>query len=490
MKGAVAALASLLLVAAGAPAGAQSEPGPGPWAADFEAAPGLMFQPAGGWSFGPVRGGAPQGETFARLAHAGPAATPAAASQSVDAAPWIGQPIRLSAWLRVTGEASPLAGLWLRIDGTTPGRQLFFDNMSDRPVAPGDWARHEIVAWVPEGAGRLVFGVMKSGGGSLDVDDVVLAVADPGEGGMAPGARAYLDEAIEALRTRHINRATVDWDRIRDVTDRLASGAEGPADVHPALRVAIGMLGERHTRLLGPPAAPGSPGSAPAPMPRGEAAAPGIGLLTLPERMASGADDPLNEAYRSALAAAIEALEARGTCGWIVDLRGNGGGNMWPMLNGLEALLGTGPFGAFGDAADAVSSRWVRRDGRIVDEPVNDWDVTDGSTGRLAGAPVAVLLGPGTASSGEMTAIAFRGRARTRTFGAATAGLTTANAGHRLPDGYRLLITTTGALDGAGALVTGRLQPDEATAPDQTLPRALDWLATQGCPTPTDSRTT
>lgn len=475
----VAVLASLLLlVAAGAPAAAQS--GPSPWTADFETDPGLMFQPAGGWTFAPVREGAPQGEVFARLAHAGPEAPPAMAVQSVNAAPWTGQPIRLSAWLRVNGEAGPLAGLWLRIDGITPGRQLFFDNMADRPVVPGAWARHEIVAWVPEDAGRIVFGVLKSGPGSLDVDDVVLAVADPGAGDMSPGARAYLDEALEALRTRHINRASVDWGQIRDITDRLASGAAAPSDVHPALRVAIGMLGERHTLLLGPPAAPGSPGSVPAPMPRGEAPAPGFGLLALPERMASGADDPLNETYRSALVAVIEGLEARGTCGWIIDLRGNGGGNMWPMLNGLEPLLGTGPFGAFGDA-DTVSSRWVRRGERIVDEAVNGWDVADGTTGRLAGAPVAVLLGPGTASSGEMTAIAFRSRARTRTFGAPTAGLTTANAGHRLPDGFRLLITTTGAHDGNGVLVTGRLAPDEATAPNETLPRALEWLATQGC---------
>ncbi|HZW15181.1 MAG TPA: hypothetical protein VFF66_02885, partial [Brevundimonas sp.] len=66
------------------------------------------------------------------------------------------------------------------------------------------------------------------------------------------------------------------------------------------------------------------------------------------------------------------------------------------------------------------------------------------------------------------------------------AGLTTANIVHRLPDGARLLITTTGAHDGDGDFVTGPLVPDEATPDDQTLPRALAWLATQGCSAQTD----
>jgi C-terminal processing protease CtpA/Prc len=28
--------------------------------------------------------------------------------------------------------------------------------------------------------------------------------------------------------------------------------------------------------------------------------------------------------------------------GWIVDLRNNGGGNMWPMLTGIGSILGEG----------------------------------------------------------------------------------------------------------------------------------------------------
>jgi len=40
-------------------------------------------------------------------------------------------------------------------------------------------------------------------------------------------------------------------------------------------------------------------------------------------------------------------LEAAHPTGWIIDLRGNGGGNMWPMLAGIGFVLGDGPAGSF-----------------------------------------------------------------------------------------------------------------------------------------------
>lgn len=469
---------SLLALCAAGPVWAS--PGPDPVVIDFEAGPGLSFQPGGGWSFRPVRGEAPQGAVFARLAHDGADAPPSMANQSLDAAPWRGQPIRLSAWLRTAGPAAPLAGLWLRIDGGEPSRLLFFDNMSDRPVAPSDWVRREIIAYVPADATRMTFGVMKAGPGALDADEIVLAMAALEDGAVAPEAEAYLDEALDALQTRHINRATVDWTQVREVTRRLAAGAETPSDIHPVLRVAVGLLGERHSSFRGPSAATAS-GAAdrPAPLPHGEMIAPGVGHLVLPELMPRDENDPLNAAYREALGETIARLEIDGVCRWVVDLRGDGGGNMWPMLNGLEPLLGAGPFGGFGDAS-GLQSRWVRKADQITDAGLDE-TMSDGQTGRLAVAPVAVLQGPGTASSGEMTAIAFRGRARTQTFGALTAGLTTANISYGLPDGAALLITTTGVHDGTGRFISGALAPDEATPDEQTMARALGWLQTQAC---------
>src|SRR4051812_15802719 len=43
----------------------------------------------------------------------------------------------------------------------------------------------------------------------------------------------------------------------------------------------------------------------------------------------------------------IKELETHAPCGWIVDIRGNRGGSMWPMLAGVGPILGEGLVGEF-----------------------------------------------------------------------------------------------------------------------------------------------
>jgi C-terminal processing protease CtpA/Prc len=107
----------------------------------------------------------------------------------------------------------------------------------------------------------------------------------------------------------------------------------------------------------------------------------------------------------------------------------------------------------------------------------------------LDSANVAVLIGPGTASSGEAVTISFIGRPHTRTFGSPTAGLSTANATKTLPDGAMILLTVSVEADRTGKRYGHAIEPDEvippapnATADDPQLERAIAWLESQSCP--------
>ena len=51
--------------------------------------------------------------------------------------------------------------------------------------------------------------------------------------------------------------------------------------------------------------------------------------------------------------------------GWIVDLRHNRGGNMWPMVAGLGPLLGEGRAGAFVDP-DGGATWWGYQDNASI----------------------------------------------------------------------------------------------------------------------------
>nr|WP_258015160.1 S41 family peptidase [Stenotrophomonas maltophilia] len=171
-------------------------------------------------------------------------------------------------------------------------------------------------------------------------------------------------------------------------------------------------------------------------------------------------------------------------CGWIVDLRDNSGGNMWPMLLGMAPLLRTSvvnneDVGSFETAQGP--ERWtltataVQRAGK----PVLDFGQT-GYVLRQPGAPVAVLFGQRTGSSGEASALAWRGRAQTRSFGQPTAGVSTGNNVRTLADGSRLLLTTTVMRDRNDRGDGLKIEPDQRIEGDAaTLAAAQAWLLAQ-----------
>lgn len=75
-----------------------------------------------------------------------------------------------------------------------------------------------------------------------------------------------------------------------------------------------------------------------------------------------------------------------------------------------------------------------------------------------------------TASAAEGVVVAFAGRARTRSFGAATYGVPTGNVTYPLPDGFVLAITTSVATDRTGHSYDGPITPTHAGFdPDQAM---------------------
>jgi hypothetical protein len=292
---------------------------------------------------------------------------------------------------------------------------------------------------------------------------------------ITPAANAYLDRALDILQTKHINKYRVNWLTLRAHAHAAAAHAQTPADTYQAIRVAIGDLGEKHTVFL-PPDADMEALSAGASPVRLDAKALGehVVELTLP-----GTGDPIGQKYIETLKTAIAEHERAGACGWIIDLRNDTGGNVRPMLIGLSPLLGPGPFGGSRDA-DGRLEVMTLRGGMPVSIPVRTFPKPSKRPAPTL-QPVAVLVGPRTTSAGEFTALAFEGRANSRSFGAPTAGFTTGNALVGLSDGAAIALTVDQHLDRTGKLVEGPLEPDQPTAPDEAESAALAWLNGMGC---------
>jgi C-terminal processing protease CtpA/Prc len=100
--------------------------------------------------------------------------------------------------------------------------------------------------------------------------------------------------------------------------------------------------------------------------------------------------------------------------------------------------------------------------------------------------PVAVIIGGQTASSGEVVAVAFRGRAQTRSFGSQTYGATTGAGWYRLIDGAELVLGSSFYVDRDGVVYKHAVDPDVEVSMlgsgDPQMRAAKAWLlARPGC---------
>jgi hypothetical protein len=302
---------------------------------------------------------------------------------------------------------------------------------------------------------------------------------------MSSEAKTYLDQAITLFRQEHINSAKMDWPALTQKAYAAAAGAKTPADTYPAIHLIIEAMGEKHTLFIDPDRARAtntgkSSGNAQPPallLPEAMRLANGIGVIRL-YRMAGSPEQATQ--YAEAGKAKIAALKRQRACKFVIDLRDDMGGNMYPMIDAVGGVLGDGVLGTFVNAG-GMYAPWLLKSGKTIEGDASDSPPP--TTAFAAGdAPVAVLIGPMTASAGEFTAMSFEGRRNTRFFGAPTGGFVTANRPIQLPDGALIAMTVGWGLDRNGKKYVDRIEPDENTgAGGPALDAAVKWLSAQPC---------
>ncbi len=306
------------------------------------------------------------------------------------------------------------------------------------------------------------------------------------------------EQMLTLLQERSLHRERVDWVQLRR---ELASADE--ARQRTLLLEAIEKVSDGHGRWLtieevaqeqrrkampapasasaGRPAAAATPDAVPVPV--------RLGLIRVGAYISDRTAAPRMQREQDLTHAAdlqrvIRRQDDGSRCGWIVDLRGNGGGNMWPMLLGIAPLLagdgsGDGFVGNF--QSSNGSSPWRVRDGAVWNGETAYLFMGEGAYRlRRPDAPVAVLLSGRTASSGEAIALAFRGRPATRSFGSATAGYSTGNSPTTLVDGSLLLLTGSVMQDRFGHGNGARITPDVLVeGAGDAMQAASEWLLSQ-----------
>lgn len=178
----------------------------------------------------------------------------------------------------------------------------------------------------------------------------------------------------------------------------------------------------------------------------------------------------------------LKALKTQGVEKWIVDLRFNGGGNMEPMISGLAPLIGEGFIGGSINASNEIKPLKIEK-GEFFNYNRLACKM-DANPQIETSEKVVVLVSRYTASSGEMTAITFKGRENTRFIGEPSAGYTTGNGYDVVTDDLALVISQDIFIDRNKVTYENRVGVDEeipfqhtiATEDDNQIKRAIAWL--------------
>ena len=150
--------------------------------------------------------------------------------------------------------------------------------------------------------------------------------------------------------------------------------------------------------------------------------------------------------------------------GVIIDLRGNKGGNMYPMIAAVHRFLPDDVILKFSSRKRpmSINTSFVMKSVSITEQtPIN--------------CSVALLTDEWTGSSGEAVLLCFRGLENASTFGSPTAGYASCNQPFNLPGGSQLVLTT-----GEDVARTGEVFCDDPINPDMLTETpyeaALEWI--------------
>ncbi|WP_353145486.1 S41 family peptidase [Chryseobacterium sp.] len=147
--------------------------------------------------------------------------------------------------------------------------------------------------------------------------------------------------------------------------------------------------------------------------------------------------------------------------GWIIDLRLNTGGNMYPIFLGLKEFIGNNIiFGGFRDAHNKPTGNWEIKEGRLLIDGVVLNRKTDLDYPIKTDIPVVILTSCYTASAGEMTAISFIGRNNTFIVGEPTANYTTAVQGFEINSDAGINLSTDYVVDRNLKVYKSNILPD------------------------------
>lgn len=293
---------------------------------------------------------------------------------------------------------------------------------------------------------------------------------------IAPDAKAFLDEVLDIMESHSINKYKINWTEFRNSVFEKVGAAKTIEQSYIGVEEALILLNDHHSYFRKPDGGLlfGYTHSCSAESFTTPSVPTNIGYIKVNQFSGSSNSNEAIE-FTQEIQSQISNSDISDIIGWIVDLRGNSGGNMYPMLAGIGPILGEGIAGYFVYPDNAISSWGYSNGGAFLNSSVLT-HITNSYELINANPKVVVLLDNAVASSGEVIAISFIGRENTKSFGASTCGQSTANMGYKISNNSTLVLTVANIGDRNMNIYGTQIKPDVVVNNENIIEQAIGWL--------------
>jgi len=391
--------------------------------------------------------------------------------------------IQISAWIKLN-EVAGNAGLWCQIRDKDD-KVIGFRNLEQQGIfldSSAEWKKYALNLIVNKDCRNLVIGGYLRGKGSAWFDDYSIEIQKVGSSPPVGEAKSYINKVYKLIKHHSIFSDQIQWDSLDADLDHISRDAVSFSDADPISNYMLSKLqaaGDHHSFFMSSKRSEQfDHGNLDERKPSVKLLSDHIGYVYVPG-MLSLNKKALNK-FADSFQRLIQSLDSgQAINSWVVDLRENTGGNMYPMIAGLGPLLGNGTAGYF--IKGNKKSRWYYKNGKCGENKSAIVKVKNYYCLKNPSPRIAILIGGQTSSSGEMTAISFIGKPNTRFFGQTTGGYTTGNSMFKLPNHARLFLASSYSADRNRKKYTGKIVPDEIVEGTQdALDAALVWIKKQG----------
>jgi C-terminal processing protease CtpA/Prc len=269
----------------------------------------------------------------------------------------------------------------------------------------------------------------------------------------ADSIKVYVTNALNIMKDKSVNKAKVNWKEIYDKTLRESSKAKTIKETYPVIKDALHSLQDAHSNFYPEDVVRAYTMGYKAtgqefPVIKGELLKNNYAYISLPN-IGSFNNDDWN-LYIDTFYSKVNELQKQNPKGWIIDLRENFGGMLYPMYAAIAPFLDKKNVVGTKDAEGKITY-FNYENGKFYEgsQVTQQFQLTQKDP-KQTEKPVAILVNKVTGSSAEFIAAAFVGQKNVKLIGVNTQGLTSGNQEYKLSDGSFLVLTIGNIVDRTG----------------------------------------